>query len=606
MNNKKMLMSLLLIVLLAVSVSAVSAAEDASVLAADDSQDVVGADSNAQVLKANIWKPNAATAAGIQEAIDSAQPGDTVDLSSFKEYNVTDSTITISGKDNLFIKGKSVQRVTINGYGSGDGIFYVSESSNVRFACIDFVDVNPENNLTYDGVVKGWGINFDGEDSNGGQVTQCTFKDFNQAVVINSCNNVEIRRSTFTGGIATKLINDPTVNKEQGSKVISVGGSFFTSILNNVFDGPVLDAISIAKGSGDAQIIGNKFYNNAYSIFFGGASTEGTFIKNNEFFNCGYFQDENRYYDEFPVISIQKAADSVYFEGNKFHVINNNILIAAESSNTAHGAPSTLGDINVTNNIIELSNPDVVARSVTLLHILSRQGDINPKAPITVTGNTFPAGIRPVVVWYNDWGSEDGDVVIPQAQTVISGVSTTIAAENAQFGVGTTNKYKLTLKDKEGNAVADRQVSAIIDGVVYNATTDDKGIATLSLNLKTTGVKTVNVIFLGDANYTGSMSSAQINVTKKITSITAGNVTIPASEPTKVISVTLKYGKLAVSNKKLTLTVDGKTYTAKTNSKGVAEFAVDLDKVGSYKYTVKFAGDANFEGCEVTNYVKIA
>ena len=605
MNNKKIIMSILLVVLLAISLSAVSAADDADVLAADNSQDVVSVDSSASVLKANIWKPTSADAAGIQAAVDSAQSGDTIDLTSFNEYNVSGDTITIEGKDSLYIKGKSVKPVTIYGYGNGDGIFYVSESSNVKFAFINFIDTNPKNNLTYGGSVNGWGINFDGSESSGGQVTQCTFNDFNQAVVVNSCNNVEIRKSNFTGGIATKLINDPTVNKEQGTKVISVGGSFFTKIINNVFEGPVLDAISIAKGSGDAQIIGNKFIGNCYSIFFGGASTEGTFIKNNEFTDCGVFSDENRYYDEFPVISIQKAADSVYFDGNTFHVLNNNILIAAESSNTAHGAPSSLGDINVTNNVIELSNPEVVARSVTLLHILSRMGDINPKAPITVTGNTFPAGIRPVVVWYNDWGSEDGDVVIPQAQTVISGVASSISASNAEFGIGTTNKYKVNLKDKDGNAIADRQVSVIIDSVVYNATTDANGVATFNLNLKTTGVKDVTLVFLGDANYTGSMGFAQINVTKKVTTITAANVTIPATETTKVITATLKYGKLAVSNKKLTLTVDGKTYTAKTNSKGVAEFAVDLDTVGSYEYTVSFAGDANFEACEETSYVEI-
>ena len=59
-----------------------------------------------------------------------------------------------------------------------------------------------------------------------------------------------------------------------------------------------------------------------------------------------------------------------------------------------------------------------------------------------------------------------------------------------------------------------------------------------------------------------------------------------------------------MKNAKVTLRVNGKTYTAKTNSKGVATFKINkLSKKGTYKATVKFAGSTYYKA--VSKTVKI-
>ena len=463
-------------------------------------------------IASNIKTPANNTAEGIQAAIDAAVAGDVVYLSVYESYDIAGTTINVTGKDGITIEGAGA--TTITGYGNGNGFFYVTKSAGVTISGITFIDNNPKNNLTYGGNVAGWGVQFNGNDAKGGVVDNCKFQDFNQAVVIKSCNNVTVKNSEFLGGLATKLVNDPTVNKEQGSKVISVGGSFFTTIENNVFDGVVLDAISIAQASGDAKIIGNTFKNNVYAIFFGGASTDGTFIVNNTFENCGSyngpFNGSTVLWEGYPVISIQKASSGVYIDGNTFKVINKNFLINAEQGNTAHGYPSTLGDINVTNNKIELYDPSVNPNGVTLLHILCRSGALNPYAPITVTGNTFVAGVKPLVVWLNDWGSEEGspsDIVIPAADLVQTQI---VITDVAQDGTVTA-----VLKDINGKALASQPISYTVNGnATTNATTNEKGA----------------IVIAGNAN---DVISIAYNPAKTYAAATAA-ITLPNTTVTKI------------------------------------------------------------------------
>ena len=77
------------------------------------------------------------------------------------------------------------------------------------------------------------------------------------------------------------------------------------------------------------------------------------------------------------------------------------------------------------------------------------------------------------------------------------------------------------------------------------------------------------------------------------------------SQATKSYAVSLKdnQGKV-MFGKALTLTVNGKTFTAKTNSNGVATFKItNLNKVGTFNAVVSYAGDSTHN--KVSAKVKI-
>ena len=589
MTNKKILLSIFIVFLIAFSVSSVSAKNITDDIVATEDTDVVAID-DVELLAADPISPTTNTSDAIQTAVDGAEDGGIIDLSNYASYDITNNTITVS-KDNLVIKGNGT--TTIYGYGDGNGFFSV-KSKGVIIQGLIFVDTNPKNNLTYDGNVAGWGIQFAGSVAQDGTVNNCVFHNFNQAIVVSSCNNITVKNSKFYGGYSTKLINDPTVNKEKGSKVISVMGSFNANILNNTFEGKVLDAISIAGGSGDAKILNNTFKDNVYSIFFGGASTDGTFITGNTFINCGSFKDDAHSWDGFPVISIQKASSAVFISNNTFFVIDNNWLIAAEQGNTAHGYPSTLGNINVTNNIVRKYNDAVVTSGVTLVHILCRSGMLNPYAEIAINGNDIEDGVKTLVVWCNDWGDEysnPSDIVIPKAELV-----------QTQIVISNTDGTKITgiLKDISGKAINGADLTySINNGADVKVTTDENGVFIINGEFG----KSVAINFAATDKFAASATSFTLPaqaiktvtkiVSKKSVALKAPKAVFKVKNAKKV-KITLKSGKKALAKKKVTINVNGKSFSAKTNSKGVATISVKLTKKGIYSYVASFSGDKTY------------
>ena len=60
-----------------------------------------------------------------------------------------------------------------------------------------------------------------------------------------------------------------------------------------------------------------------------------------------------------------------------------------------------------------------------------------------------------------------------------------------------------------------------------------------------------------------------------------------------------------LANKKVTFTVNGKTYTATTNAKGVATVKLALTAAKTYTVTIKFAGDNVYAASTVSAKVKL-
>ena len=175
----------------------------------------------------------------------------------------------------------------------------------------------------------------------------------------------------------------------------------------------------------------------------------------------------------------------------------------------------------------------------------------------------------------------------------VSNAKPVLTAESISFVYGNAKDIIINLNDDDGTPIADKDISLkIYIGAdryySYSGQSDENG----QLKVSTKG--------LGPNNYLAYINSegckeitAKITVKKATPKLTAKAKTFKKSVKTKKYTITLKTNKNKVmKNTKVTLKVNGKTYSAKTNAKGQATFKITkLTKKGKFTAVVKFAGN---------------
>lgn len=150
------------------------------------------------------------------------------------------------------------------------------------------------------------------------------------------------------------------------------------------------------------------------------------------------------------------------------------------------------------------------------------------------------------------------------------------------------SKYKV-LVTKDGKIAVGEIVKINFNGKANDVKTDNDGYATLTLDA---APKTYTI----SAVCNGITKSSKVTI-KNI--LKASNVSKKKAKTIK-FSATLKTSKgKAITGKKITFKLKGKTYTAKTNKKGVATISIKNLKVGKYTITSKYGE------CTVKNTIKI-
>ena len=142
------------------------------------------------------------------------------------------------------------------------------------------------------------------------------------------------------------------------------------------------------------------------------------------------------------------------------------------------------------------------------------------------------------------------------------------------YGAG--KSYTVKVLDDNGNVAKRVAITFKIGGKTYTKTTNDKGYASLKINLNPN-------TYTITATYKGFSVSNKIVI--KPTLILAAK-TVKKSKTFKYnVKLLDKNGKI-LKNKKITVKFRGKTYAAKTSSKGIATFNVKaLSKTGKYTLT---------------------
>lgn len=172
----------------------------------------------------------------------------------------------------------------------------------------------------------------------------------------------------------------------------------------------------------------------------------------------------------------------------------------------------------------------------------------------------------------------------------------TISAPNVKMYYKDGSKFTVTLKYQK-KVIGNAKIKINIDGKTYTKTTDKKGTASINLNLKS---GTYTVLSTCDGNSEFASASAKSTVTIKST-IKCGDYSKYYKNTGKYTSTFYdKKGKI-LKNTAVKFKINSKTYTVKTDSKGVAKLAIDLKP---NKYTITVTNSKTSESISKTVTIK--
>ncbi|WP_296882656.1 pseudomurein-binding repeat-containing protein [uncultured Methanobrevibacter sp.] len=163
-------------------------------------------------------------------------------------------------------------------------------------------------------------------------------------------------------------------------------------------------------------------------------------------------------------------------------------------------------------------------------------------------------------------------------------------------------KFTATFLKSNGKALANKNVKFKINGRTYTVKTNANGVASLSLTSLARG--TYKII---SYNTDGLTKTNTVKVVSSTTSkLTTSAYTFLKSD-TKKIKVTLLngLGYAPGAGKIIKFTINGKTYTSKTNSKGIAYLTLPTLANGVYTIKYKFDGNTFYKASSASNKITI-
>ena len=565
----------------------------------------------------------------IQNTINNMNSGDILNFEKGTYNNISiyvDKSITINGNGAQLIgyenpnenttSNKITNPTPSGGYGIGTyATLYIVNTSNVVIKGLTIIGQNPAygqasiyadkvTNLTIEkSTIEGgyWGIYLNG--CSDGTVTGNTVQNqeatgilnFGSAktvisnnTVINAKNHgIDARHGT---GPNVQVINNTINGAKEGIYLMHSKGH---SVYENKITNYKISAIT-AYGSGNENIFNNTIGSGRLYFLLGGGYYNVT-IGNN------YYPSSSMYYP-FPPTFREFIAQA----DSKFQSADN--VVGLYSTNTTTILTSENLNLSSTKGIIEVTLKDGNGNAI-----------YNEEITLTLNNEKYYAKTDSDGKASYEFNTEEG---VNTATFTYDGRSNLLNSKTTALINVTLNMTKiisqtvtkiyninknlvLSLKDVNGNNLANKTVTITINNVNYNKITNSNGEATLALTNLAAKTYIAQIKFAGDEEFKSTSLNGNVIVKKATPILTAKAKTFKVKTKTKKYTITLKTNTNAkLKNTKVTLKVNGKTYSSKTNANGQATFKITkLTKKGKYTATIKSAKTSNYNA--VTKKVKL-
>ncbi|RAP51603.1 MAG: hypothetical protein BZ137_09835, partial [Methanosphaera sp. rholeuAM130] len=429
-------------------------------------------------------------------------------------------------------------------------------------------------------------------------------------------NQNETTLKTDSSGIASMeyqiMSNETVINATYPGKEgdYNATNTIFTLLAEKVETKLIVDDISTAVGkefniTGTLLDINNKAVVGVLvNITVNGTKTNATTNAEGQFNTTITLQEMG----EYPV-NVTFYENEVYKESN-----NNTALVTASKTDTqltlkvSNTTPVNNTMITITanltdntgepleNQVVDITIGEETFTINTTNGIASRQYTVSQVGTQTITA-TYTGNNM-----YNANSTKTDINVIKLDTKLTLNVSDNTPVNNTSITI------TATLTDTANNKLEGKNIMLNINGKNQTITTNNNGTATQTYTPTALGKQTITATYNGDSQYNNSTKqSTQINVIKIDTKLTL-NVSnnTPINSTTINITATLtdtKGNKLA--NQNITIKVSDKTYTVKTNSKGIAIQNYTPDKVEKQTITAIYNGDSKHTNSTATTTITV-
>ena len=161
-----------------------------------------------------------------------------------------------------------------------------------------------------------------------------------------------------------------------------------------------------------------------------------------------------------------------------------------------------------------------------------------------------------------------------------------------------------TITNEHGKALV-VNLNVNLNGKDYTVRTDSDGRFSLPIGTLASGEHVATISYKGSKNYKASSATVQVNVNKAASVISAQDVSVAYRDPNAELSalVISEHGKTLVVD--VTVNLNGKNYTVKTDSNGRLSIPLDTLSPGNYTATIIFKGSRNYQGFTTTAQVSV-
>ncbi len=194
------------------------------------------------------------------------------------------------------------------------------------------------------------------------------------------------------------------------------------------------------------------------------------------------------------------------------------------------------------------------------------------------------------------------DPITGYSLTTTFKVLSTITANDVKNVVGNSKKFTAKFLKSNGKALTNKYVKFKIKGKTYKVKTNSKGQAKLALNKLKKGTYKVisyNTDGLTKTNAVKICPTASTKLSTEYYELT------PTDDKLIKAKFTTSLGDDSKSGKVIKITINGKTYSKKTDRNGVVSLDVKSFKKGIYSVEYKYVGNKFFKPSKATNTVAI-